>query len=378
MASANARATAAIQDREGAEEEAARARELIEDAKHSKENFLLLENQIKSELDVANSKCKELESTIRQKDDAMRSTEKDLIKMRDAFSSIQEEKATIKSNLNVLEREQIQLKLRLKKSEQDLENEISQASKLRQRLEDNENVLQNTSTDNAKSTSTIARLRSELKEANDDIEELKDALKSVLLQKQALEEVQTVSISSEQKAEPSRHSSRENSDTGNTTPLFYAMEKQAELSAARDEISRLASLLGDANQAKEEALSEAEEARKKLEETETMLLRQIKMGKPNKGNVPETLNNNDKGTYEHMSKVESAADINLEYLKNIMLKYLSATSYSERKSLIPAISAVLCLTRDETQQAINSVDLSAGIGNALMDSFSKFRSPSTK
>ena len=77
--------------------------------------------------------------------------------------------------------------------------------------------------------------------------------------------------------------------------------------------------------------------------------------------------------YEHMSKFENAADMNLEYLKNIMLKYLSARNQAERKALIPAISAVLCLTQEETKQAFESVNASTGIGNTLFDSISRFR-----
>lgn len=64
-------------------------------------------------------------------------------------------------------------------------------------------------------------------------------------------------------------------------------------------------------------------------------------------------------------------NLNLEYLKNITLRYIKASTISERKALIPVISAVLCLTEDETQKAIKAVDDSAGlsnVGNALFES----------
>ena len=38
-----------------------------------------------------------------------------------------------------------------------------------------------------------------------------------------------------------------------STPLFFAIEKQNELKTARDEINRLANMLGDAESAKQEA-----------------------------------------------------------------------------------------------------------------------------
>merc|ERR1739842_11063 len=62
------------------------------------------------------------------------------------------------------------------------------------------------------------------------------------------------------------------------------------------------------------------------------------------------------------TKSESSENLNLEYLKNITLRYVKASTISERKALIPVLAAVLCLTEDETQNAIQAVD-SSGLGN---------------
>ena len=63
-----------------------------------------------------------------------------------------------------------------------------------------------------------------------------------------------------------------------TTPLYYAMEKQAKFNLARDEINHLANLLGDAESSKMEACEAMEEMRQKMEEAEARLRRYEKKG----------------------------------------------------------------------------------------------------
>ena len=125
-----------------------------------------------------------------------------------------------------------------------------------------------------------------------------------------------------------------NGDAG--IPLFYAMEKQAELTQARNEIARLAGLLGDAESSKQEAMDAMEDTRRELEDTQAKLKRR-----------------------EH-SKSPEEERVNLEYLKNIMLRYLNSKSLQEKKALLPVIATVLCLTPEETRQVMESLENGEG------------------
>merc|ERR1719162_1799770 len=116
---------------------------------------------------------------------------------------------------------------------------------------------------------------------------------------------------------------RHNQDVA--TPLFYAMEKQAELTQARDEIARLANLVGDAESSKQEATDDMLAMKQLMEDAESRLQRHEQLQK----------------------RPDEQESVNLEYLKNIMLSYLNATSIQEKKALLPVIGTVLCLTQQE-------------------------------
>jgi len=369
LSSANARAAAAAQAREDAEMEAVTARELVEDVKCSKENYLLMEEQIKAKLKEYENKNDELNLLHDKRGKHIEDLNKDLSELKRAFSSTQAENSSLKTSVSVLERDAEKLRQHLNTAEEDLRNEKQLCVDLRDQLVESKGNLEESSEEKANVRAKITKFEKEVEEANRTIDELKDGLKSALLEKQALEE----SLSTGRSSGANTHHSTTNTSSNNdsSAPLFYAMEKQAELNAAREEISRLASLLGDAKQERAEAMEAAEIAQKQLESTNSMLLRQEKLGKGRDGkNMPSNNGDSDETSYEYISE---SADINLEYLKNIMLKYLGAKTYNERRSLIPAIAAVLCLTQDETNDALNSVDLSSGIGNALIDSLSMFR-----
>ena len=51
----------------------------------------------------------------------------------------------------------------------------------------------------------------------------------------------------------------------------------------------------------------------------------------------------------------------MEYLKNVMLSFLTAKTLADRRKLVPVVSTVLCLTPEEHVQAINSVEQNAGL-----------------
>lgn len=198
----------------------------------------------------------------------------------------------------------------------------------------------------AEAEATIAMLQQELQDSNRAIKDLKETLKATI------EENEAARLSS---SSPNAHSnsnggiSRTNSSDHhqhqhqeNGTPLFYAMEKQAELSQARDEIARLASLLGNAESTKQEALEHMQDMKRAKEEAQSRLKRQ-----------------------EQLKTTPETESVNLEYLKNIVLSYLSATTVVEKKALLPVIGTVLCLTQEEQAMAIEQLDKGNG---SVMDS----------
>ena len=149
-----------------------------------------------------------------------------------------------------------------------------------------------------------------------------------------------------------------------SAPLFYAMEKQAELKTAQNEINRLANLLADVQTEKMEAVEAKEEMRQQMEDAQAKLQRYQKLS-----NAPPP-EESQKGL-EPMPQNSGAT--NIEYLKNIMMRYLNAKTVAEKKALIPVVAAVLCLTPEEQQGAIKTLDESASIksvGNNLFESFS--------
>lgn len=207
---------------------------------------------------------------------------------------------------------------------------------------------------------TIISLQHELREAKEDVEELKEALRNAL-------EANPPRDETDPSHEPDQSSANESSSENGSMPLFFAMEKQQELKTARNEIQRLANLLADVQSDKMEAHEAMEGMRKQMEDAEARLQRFEKLS-----SIP----GRSSSAVDHEANASSVAQdsqVNIEYLKNIMLKYLSATTVGERKLLLPAISAVLCLTVDEQKLAMKSLDESGslgGVGSSLFESLS--------
>jgi hypothetical protein len=241
----------------------------------------------------------------------------------------------------------------------------------------------------------IRMLQNELEGANEAIQELKQALQSAIMRASSSQDGDELYARSTSGIDggvmesihldgdgfpPPRNGSTSNGSGNESTPLFFALEKQAELNTARDEINRLANLLGDAESSKMEAHDAMDDMRKLMEDAEARLKRYEKLGSaaagshqskseqllaPNNivGNGHVGLQNNGSG---------SDGMVNLEYLKNIMLRYLTAKSLAEKKALVPVVSAVLCLTAEEQAQASTTVEQSGGlegVGHALFESF---------
>lgn len=227
--------------------------------------------------------------------------------------------------------------------------------------------------DREESDGTIIMLQQELQGANEAIEELKLALRATLLEKadndyardkaNAGGGVESFAMHNEFGGEGSV------SKQGNeSTPLFFAIEKQNELKTARDEINRLANMLGDAECSKQEAYDAMEEMRQNMEDADSKLLRYEKLGM--KSSRPQ-MTHSSYGPFRSGSTVlnddtriaHSGNDsaVNLEYLKNVMLSFLTARTLADRRKLVPVVATVLCLTPEEQAQAINSVESNAGL-----------------
>jgi len=332
--------------------------------------------------------------------------------------------------------------------------------------------------DNQKSESeaTILMLQQELKDGNLAIKELKETLRSQLETGSKSDQRSTTTDNETTKTPQSKNASSNNSSpiqnsssslqqqqqqqqettkTNDSTPLFFAMEKQAELTQAHDEINRLATMLGELESEKMEAYELLQEMNSHKELAEARLRRFEKLGglssthsnnnqassnhqqqqqqqqqqqhqhqqhqqqplsrrnrikdrfltlqaasrcdtasyasygswDSNSADESDhhrtstmataaadynTRHNNNNGSFDQLeqqpapdlsSQTEAVleAQVNLEYLKNVMLSYLKAKTYNERKRLIPAVSAVLCLTDEESRAAMKSVEESGSV-----------------
>ena len=218
---------------------------------------------------------------------------------------------------------------------------------------------------------TIIMLQQELLGANEAISDLKLALRTALLEKTAGDPGDEIPDGNNEVFDG-------DSPHGNdSTPLFYAIEKQNELNTARDEINRLANMLGDAEAEKQEAYDIMEDMRHKMEEANARLLRYEKLGM--KGARPhQNVSQSSYGPFRTTSQSSSITSdnnllssgndsvVNLEYLKNVMLSYLKAKTLADRRKLVPVIATVLCLTPEEQAQAVNSVEDSAGLSGVAV------------
>ena len=278
------------------------------------------------------------------------------------------------------------------------------------------------------SDGTIVVLQQELRASNDAIKELKEVMRKILIFNPAAVEhmsnlkglgLITPRISMDDEiniAADLQGNSDDNDDDGhldpdvsstdiggsgignNSNPLFYVIEKQSELKTTREEIVRLAGMLGDAESAKVEAFEAMDDMRRKMEEAEARLRRFEKLGSAASSNNPNlgggsnrpgqlphyrhqkqhlnkgdyggnrfSIGNDDisstnvSGSSNNSISSHNDSTTNLEYLKNVMLSYLNAKTLNEKKALVPVVGAVLELTADEQRNAIQSLEESAGM-----------------
>lgn len=225
-------------------------------------------------------------------------------------------------------------------------------------------------------------LQQELQGANEAIDELKLALRTALLEQadsNYTRDKPTAGRGVETSAMQHENGSDGNeSKFGNeSTPLFFAIEKQNELKTARDEINRLANMLGDAESSKQEAYDAMEEMRQNMEEANSRLLRYEKLGMKSSSSSRPQMSHSSYGPFRntagsaaggggHSSVIPDTTSgndsvTNLEYLKNVMLSFLTAKTLADRRKLVPVVATVLCLTPEEHAQAVNSVEQGAGL-----------------
>eukprot|EP00804_Cyclotella_cryptica_P019246 CCRYP_006146-RA/>CCRYP_006146-RA protein AED:0.18 eAED:0.18 QI:127/1/1/1/0.66/0.75/4/282/1677 len=410
LAAANARLAAANQAREEAESDAKAARTASDDAverarvsdakrveaeRSAAEASKLLEAersvnlQVVSELKRTVDEMKKTIQGMRDQSIEAESTKESLLLDIERVKADLTEQNELNSELREKLFEQKDLCNALQKEVLDLQDEVQRSSAAAFKRQKDETIIaekQGDSTsvnnvmssiraadmnDRAESDGTIIMLQQELQGANDAISELKLALRMALLEKT---EPCAANAHPDKRSLGDQDRHFDDSAHGNdNTPLFFAIEKQNELNTARDEINRLANLLGDAESEKQEAFDAMEEMRQKMEEANARLLRYEKLGMtstrpPHSSAGYSSLRGAGRSTMfadghtgERMVSRENDSAVNLEYLKNVMLSYLKAKTLADRRKLVPVIATVLCLTPEEQSQAVLSVEESAGL-----------------
>lgn len=432
LAEANSRAAAANQAREEAELDATSARASVEDAierariaESTKDDAVA---EARKEADEANAKLDALSSemsTLREELD----TSKDRFQqLQGAAGSASDTCRKLEEEVDVLTRDLASEREKSTVLEQSYKNEqiksqgySDEVDTLRQELqktataalmEREKNSMKEKSAGEggearkssgkddgtegrmSEADATIIMLQQELAGANDAIRELKEALGNALLKSEAngVDMSQGVAPMLQARSFDSGDASHTNptasgyaghgsgvppagSGTGenDSTPLYFAMEKQFELNTARDEILRLANLLGDAESEKESAFEAMNEMRIKMEEAESRLRRYEKLGAGAKAQLNSRYTDDFGGGYGNYRSARlddtdtegpvstAESQTNLEYLKNVMLSYLKAKTMAERKALVPVLASVLDFTPDEAYAAMDAAEAASGL-----------------
>jgi chromosome segregation ATPase len=433
LAEANSRAAAANQAREDAELEASSARASVEDAlkrarvaESSKDGVVA---EAKKEVDEANAKLDAQSSEMALLRDELDTTKDRLQQLQGAAGSASDTCQKLEEELDTLTRELASEREKSTVLEQSYKNEqiksqgySDEVDTLRQELRqtatvalmerEKTSIKEKSASDGgearlmsgkedgtdgrmSEADATIIMLQQELAGANDAIRELKEALGNALVKSEAdgvdisLATAPTLQARSFDSGDASYtqptstgystgHSGGAppaGSGTGenDSTPLYFAMEKQFELNTARDEILRLANLLGDAESEKESAFEAMDVMRQKMEDAEAKLRRYEKLGAGAKAQLNSRYSNDYGGGYgsyrssrlddtEAEGPVSTAeSQTNLEYLKNVMLSYLKAKSMAERKALVPVLASVLDFTPDEAYAAMENAEATSGL-----------------
>ena len=294
--------------------------------------------QTKQKLDETVSDFATLEEKLKQAADGRDTKARELEEVRSELRSMQVKSAEFEQRFSEAEKSNKRLHEEKEAIGDQLQAALAELNQLHAKSDDN-------GTDHFIPAGQITELlQNELTEANEAIEGLKEALKKALQEKD--------SIGSE---ENGAHGNGQQAD--GSMQLFYAMEKQAELKTARAEINRLASSLSDVQSEKAEAIEAMQTMRRRMEEAESKLKRVEKLAPANTASQGE----------DGASTEANSGAVNVEYLKHIMLKFVSAKTTPERRALVPVIGAILELTADETATAMEELSKVAARQVAFLD-----------
>jgi chromosome segregation ATPase len=403
---ANSRTAAAVQAKEEAELDCRAARTTADSAMDRAVNAELTSKQALAEAkahvkSMESEKAEAVKNLERKNDELMKvelehtATQEQLQQSLSAKEKVSDELKEALAKLEEQQAKAVALQEKLLISEERVQSLVGDVATLRESLQraevaaastdkhDQKQVDAKTSTSvteteeagrRSSDDETIRMLQQELHDANEAIEDLKEGLKNAVQS--------NGSPHQEGQLDQSEGSTDHvESNGGNSTPLFFAMEKQAELTIARNEINRLANLYGNVQSEKMEAFEAMQDMKKRMEDAEARLLRYEKLGTKRNGGPSQESGAGDtsihsSGEAQQPSSEEARSNssgVNIEYLKNVMLSYLNAKTLAEKKALVPVISAVLCLTADESKNALKNVEESVslgGVGASLFESFS--------
>jgi len=341
---ATSRANAAVQAKEDATMEARAARSTADNA---------MDRAMQAELDAkASTKRMEAErnAAVQEQEQATVQLSEAEQRMRDLqkeLSSVQTTNDSTKKELEEVNESLIQEQTKSLGLEKDLATNTSRVEAMREEISALRQQMSTMESKPVEKTLPGEKTKESVTEEPVDRENMMILQEELAESRRAIADLKMALQNAVEEASPAASASQPHHDG-----LFYAMEKQAELNMARDEINRLANLLSDVQSERMEATEAANEMRERMEEAISQLQR-----------------------YETLKKGNAQADasVNIEYLKNIVLRYLYAKTVAERKALIPVMGAVLCLTPDELTKVIENCG-SESPTDSILDSISGYSS----
>mmetsp|Transcript_34284 Transcript_34284/g.79237 ORF Transcript_34284/g.79237 Transcript_34284/m.79237 type:complete len:1494 (-) Transcript_34284:209-4690(-) len=358
LASANARVGKANQARQAAEQAAHQTQLEILKLKSSADDSISQCQQMKvctEEMSQRLSSMAEKVSSLAEENVKLQSKLTEKVQIDKQLEAAKDEIDTFKRTFDKLKKDLSDQNFKIVHMRQELSSKDVIINQHIQREEDlmvemnSSNLVEPSSGD----LRSVEALQKELMEADATILSLKNSLRETELHQKSISTINNMQQVIMRDMDEASVVESEPNGTAQQPSLYVMMEKQRELEAGRDEISRLASLLSEKESDRQEALEYANELKHTLEKIESRARRQEKMGQHDTTEPTKTVEKN------------NVADINVEYLKNVVLNYLNTTEPEERKTLIPAIAAVLCFTSEEVLQVNASLNSQLSSGGGL-------------